>query len=90
MDAYGRHASLGIQMVASGCLFGWAGYWLDGKLGTDPWLMTIGLMLGFSLGFYSLILAVEQSTATSNKKQNPTSETPRDSTDSGPHDPSAS
>ena len=58
MNAYGRYASLGIQLAASMCVFGWVGYWLDGKLGTYPWLMIIGLMLGAGTGFYALILAV--------------------------------
>lgn len=58
MTAYGRYASLGIQLTASMCVFGWIGYWLDGKLGTRPWLMILGLMLGAGAGFYALILTV--------------------------------
>ncbi|MCF6286244.1 MAG: AtpZ/AtpI family protein [Candidatus Hydrogenedentes bacterium] len=58
MNAYGRYASLGIQLAVSMCLFGWVGYWLDGKLETSPWLMIIGLMLGAGAGFYALILTV--------------------------------
>ncbi len=58
MNAYGRYASLGIQLAASMCVCGWIGYWLDGKLGTYPWLMILGLMSGAGAGFYALILAV--------------------------------
>jgi ATP synthase protein I len=35
------------------CLFG--GQWLDGKLGTGPWLMIAGMIIGGGLGFWSLI-----------------------------------
>jgi ATP synthase protein I len=35
------------------CLFG--GQWLDRKLGTGPWLMIAGMMVGGGLGFWSLI-----------------------------------
>ena len=30
------------------------GYFLDGWLGTKPWLMLIGLMMGLFSGFYGL------------------------------------
>jgi ATP synthase protein I len=58
LNSYGRYASLGIQLAASMCVCGWIGYWLDGKLGTYPWLMILGLMSGAGAGFYALILAV--------------------------------
>lgn len=35
------------------CLF--AGQWLDRRLGTGPWLMVAGMMIGGGLGFWSLI-----------------------------------
>lgn len=35
------------------CLF--LGRWLDGMLGTYPWLMIIGAALGLTLGFIHLI-----------------------------------
>lgn len=62
MNAYGRYASLGIQLAASICVCGWIGYWLDSKLGTYPWLMILGLMMGAGAGFYALILAVNAAT----------------------------
>lgn len=30
------------------------GYWLDGKLGTSPYLSLVGLFLGIAAGFYQL------------------------------------
>jgi F0F1-type ATP synthase assembly protein I len=35
-----------------------AGYWLDGRLGTEPWLMVLGAVLGMGVGFYSLVRRV--------------------------------
>ncbi len=62
VNAYGRYATLGIQFVASMCVLGFAGYWVDGKLGTSPWLLILGLFLGAAGGFYSLLLAVPSAT----------------------------
>ena len=41
----GRYAGLGFQFAATLLLFGAAGWWLDGKLGTDPWLLIAGIFL---------------------------------------------
>lgn len=60
MRAYGRFAGLGVQFVASMCLLGFVGYWLDGKLGTYPWLLIVGIFLGAAGSFYSLLLAVQR------------------------------
>lgn len=62
MDAYGRYAGLGFQFVASMALLGLGGYWLDGKLGTHPWLLIVGIFLGAAGGFYSLLQAVPSGT----------------------------
>ena len=35
--------------VGLGTLLGW---WLDKKLGTRPWLLVAGALLGIGLGFY--------------------------------------
>lgn len=36
-----------------------AGYYLDGKLGTFPWLSIVFLLLGIAGGFLSLLRAVK-------------------------------
>lgn len=43
-------AGIGIQYVATLLAFLFAGRWLDGKLGTAPWLLMGGVFLGFALG----------------------------------------
>lgn len=50
-----RYASVGLQFAATIGVFAFLGYWADGKLGTDPWLLIVGVFLGFALGLVSLI-----------------------------------
>ena len=52
--ASSRYAGLGLQLAASIGLFLWAGWWLDGKLGTTPLLTIVGAFAGAGAGFYSL------------------------------------
>lgn len=54
LSASSAGLELGIS-VGLGALFG---VWLDGKLGTDPWLMLIFLALGLIAGFRGVLRAV--------------------------------
>ncbi|MBA3672381.1 MAG: AtpZ/AtpI family protein [Gemmatimonadaceae bacterium] len=47
-------AGVGLQLGAIFALSAWLGYWLDGKLGTLPWLTVICVLLGASAGFYHI------------------------------------
>jgi len=44
----------GLAWALSVLLFLGVGAWLDGKLGTSPWLLVIGAFVGAGAGFYSL------------------------------------
>jgi F0F1-type ATP synthase assembly protein I len=44
----------GIQFAASILVFLFAGRWLDARLGTEPWLLLIGVFVGAGAGFYAL------------------------------------
>ena len=46
-------AGAGVQFVVSILVFLYLGKWLDGKLGTAPWLLMFGVFLGAGAGFYS-------------------------------------
>jgi F0F1-type ATP synthase assembly protein I len=35
-----------------------AGRWLDGRLGSEPWLLLAGAFLGMAVGFYTLFKKV--------------------------------
>ena len=50
----GEFAGLGLQFAVSIIVFLYAGQWLDGKLGTAPWLLIIGVFTGAGLAFYSM------------------------------------
>ena len=46
-------AGAGVQFVLAILLFLYVGKWLDGKLGTAPWLLMAGVFVGAAAGFYS-------------------------------------
>lgn len=50
----GDMMGVGLQFAASILLFLFVGMWLDGKLGTAPWLLIVGVFVGGSAGFYSM------------------------------------
>ena len=54
---YARYAGLGVQFAGTLVVFGAIGWWVDGKLGTEPWLMIAGIFLGF---FGAMISIVKQ------------------------------
>jgi F0F1-type ATP synthase assembly protein I len=45
----------GIQLAAAVTLFFFIGRWLDGKFGTEPWLMLAGALIGAGGGMYRFI-----------------------------------
>ena len=53
-----RYMSLGLELVVPVALLAYAGYWLDGRLGTLPWFLLLGLLLGMAAGFYNLFRRV--------------------------------
>ena len=56
--AVGPYLSLGIELMVAILLFFGAGWWLDGKLGTEPFLMLGGALLGMAAGFYHVLRAL--------------------------------
>lgn len=50
----GRYAGHGLTIALSTALFAWAGDWLDGRLGTAPLFVIVGVFVGFGAGFYSM------------------------------------
>lgn len=51
---FGEVAGVGLQFAAAIVLFLFLGRWLDGKLGTDPWLTLAGVVVGAVGGFLSM------------------------------------
>jgi len=52
-------SSVGIEFILSVLVPGAAGWWLDRKFGTMPWLMLVGGLFGFAAGFYVLLKAIQ-------------------------------
>jgi ATP synthase protein I len=76
LKASARLASVGIELSISTVIGLLGGRWLDGKLGTDPWLMIVGLLIGVAAGFRSLIRTAQRA--------NRENETPTDSNEPPP------
>ena len=47
-------AGLGLQFAGAMGLFGFLGWWLDGRLGTGPWLLILMIFVGAGAAFYSM------------------------------------
>jgi ATP synthase protein I len=54
----GSVAGLGFQFAVTILVFLYIGKWLDGKLGTAPWLLLLGVFIGAIGGFYTLYRAL--------------------------------
>jgi ATP synthase protein I len=62
LNALTRLASVGIEFSLSTIVGLLGGRWLDAKLGSAPWLMIVGLLLGVVAGFRSLLRAARKAT----------------------------
>jgi F0F1-type ATP synthase assembly protein I len=54
----GPAAAASYSLIGAIILFGGLGYGLDAWLGTSPWFLLAGLLLGIVVGFYGLALTV--------------------------------
>lgn len=55
MEWVSRITSVALMMV----LPAWGGHWLDGKLGTGPWLLSVAALGGLVLGMTQLMHMVD-------------------------------
>ena len=55
---YGRYAGLGFSFAITIIAFSAIGWWVDGKLGTTPLLLIVGVFVGFGGGLMSIIKRV--------------------------------
>ena len=58
--ALGELSSIGITLVVATVLGLVAGYYADRWLGTQPWLLLLGLGLGIAAGFVNLFRSVKR------------------------------
>ena len=50
----GTYAGHGLTFAAAILVFLYLGKWLDGKLGTEPWLMMVLMFVGAGAAFYRM------------------------------------
>lgn len=50
--AVGKYMDIGFMFVVTVGGGALGGYWLDARLGTTPWLLLVGALLGIAAGFY--------------------------------------
>jgi F0F1-type ATP synthase assembly protein I len=71
----GRYAGLGFQFAAVLLAFGALGWWVDGLLGTRPWLLIVGVFVGAVGAFMALLRSVPKARSrSSNSSSNARSE----------------
>lgn len=66
-----RYSGLGVQFAATVGIFALAGRWLDGRWNTSPWLLIVGVFLGFALGLLSMVKKLPSSPRTSEGGKKP-------------------
>lgn len=54
----GPYATASYALIGAIVLLGLLGYFLDGWLGTSPWLFLVGILLGLVVGFYEIAKVV--------------------------------
>ena len=54
----GKYMDLGLTFVVAAVGGAGVGYWLDSRLGTKPWLLLVGALLGITAGFYHFFSVV--------------------------------
>ncbi len=53
-----RYAQIGTMIVVPMLVLGGIGYWLDRRLGWEPWLLLAGLLIGMASGFLNFFRLV--------------------------------
>ncbi|QGG47100.1 AtpZ/AtpI family protein [Heliorestis convoluta] len=59
LKAIGIGSSIGVELAVAVYLGFAAGRYGDSRLGTDPWLMLIGVLLGIVIGFFGVYYLIK-------------------------------
>ena len=59
MRTVGRVSAVGMELGGAIIVCLLAGWWLDGKLGTGPWLTVVGVLIGSVAGFRAVYRAAK-------------------------------
>ena len=60
LQAFGLMSAIVSQLVGSVLVGIFAGRWLDGKAGTEPLFLILGLLLGLGAGVYAMLRLIQQ------------------------------
>ena len=52
--------TLGLEFAAAQFLGAYLGYWADKKWDTSPWLLFVGVAVGFALGLYIIVRTAQE------------------------------
>jgi ATP synthase protein I len=67
--AVGSWSTLGLEIVLS-LIFGFfGGRWLDGKLGTDPWLSVVGFLFGCGAATTAILRTLKEMKAVTAREE---------------------
>ncbi len=67
----GFASKVGVEMAVSVCIGSYGGHLVDQYLGTEPWLMLLGLILGMAAGFLSIYTAFQAMDDGNDKEDQP-------------------
>lgn len=67
--AMAQYSFLGLQFGFATAIGGLLGWWLDGKFGTAPVLMIVGVLLGFSAAIKDFVKAVRKAKKIGDKEK---------------------
>ncbi len=65
----GPYLTIGLELALFLLAFIFIGRYLDSRLGTEPWLLLTGALLGFLAGFYNLIKTLSRLSESEKKKK---------------------
>jgi ATP synthase protein I len=53
--AWVRYSGVGLELAGATAGLALVGYWIDGKFGTSPWGILIGVFVGIGGGLYNMV-----------------------------------